>query len=213
MPVPNSTIDATSIANEILEGMGAAPINSLNEGSVSSGRLLAIWEIARRYLISNKIPWYFAESQQTLAKLAISGTPVPPVIPDYLYQYILPSDFLALTETVDSVDYLLQGDILLSSSDTLSIYYKKDVPVEGEWSPGFVQLFAAWVRYKVIYAFLSSNSARQESLQEFRLVEQDVATSEAQQKVYRRLPMDSQIRNSRFTYFGGRSVRGNYPRY
>jgi hypothetical protein len=146
-------ISKVSIVNQAFQELGADPIASFDEGSTNSILAKAVFDNARRRLLTEHT-WSFATTQLQLAREV--GEPIF----KFNFRYSLPSDMLYLLEVENGVDYDLLENSLFTNLETVKVSYVRDEEDVSKWSASFVEAMVAYLRYK--FAFAKTASAAEE---------------------------------------------------
>lgn len=148
------TVSEVSICNQALTELGADPIASLNEQTSRAIRCNAVFDNLRRELLA-VFPWSFATKRVELPQ----NTEAP--LFGYQYQYTLPSDCMYLWEVYEDENHQKVGNQIQSNRPTCKVTYIYDNADTAQWSPTFVSVFVAALRYKLTYSITNSGSEQE----------------------------------------------------
>lgn len=146
-------ISKVSLINQAYLELHADPIASIDQGSTNSILAKAVFDNARRYLLTQHT-WSFATTQLQLAKEATDP------VWKYKNRYALPSDMLYLLEVQNGADYDLLENSIFTNLNTLKISYVRDEEDVSKWSASFVEAMVAYLRFK--FSFAKTGSAAEE---------------------------------------------------
>lgn len=153
------------ICNSALFKLGAERISSLTENRKEAQLCAAQYNLIRKKLLRSH-PWNFAIARATLGQDA--DTPIF----DYAAQYQLPSDCLRVIRTANRTPFNVEGRLLLSDDQTVSIMYIKDVTDVSKFDPTFAEVLSYKLAEDLAIPLVQSVSLKQEmaraSLEELR---------------------------------------------
>jgi hypothetical protein len=155
-------ISKVSIVNQALLELNSDEIASFDEGSTNAKRASAIFDNARRRLLTEHT-WSFATTQLQLAKEV--ATPVW----GWENRFALPSDLLYLLEVEHGADYDLIENSIFTNQTTVKITYIRDEEDVSKWSASFVEAMIAFLRYKFAFGVTGSTNETQNSFQVYQL--------------------------------------------
>lgn len=163
----------TEVCNGALALLGEATITSIDQDNKAARLLKRVYDSVRKQtLLAHR--WNHATKR---AELAASAT--DPAF-GFLYQFPLPSDFNSLigvwndgldnrNYTSESDPYKVEGNYLLFDSSPAYVFYTADITDEGQWTPGFVEVFQHNLAIRIFYS-LTKGADRYRSLQQERAV-------------------------------------------
>lgn len=156
-----------AICNSALSKIGAAAIVSMTEGTRNANACNRQYAILRDALIRAH-EWNFAIKRVKLAQL--SGTPVS----EFDFQYQMPSDWLRTVDVTDNdaglgtVEYRIEGRIILSDANELWLRYVRQVTDPNEMPPDFREALAFMLGADLAVPIAQSNTLRQQMRDEFK---------------------------------------------
>lgn len=145
----------TSICNQSLARFGAKRINDFDDASDTKPEALycrLFFEQTTKALLKDHY-WPFAKARVQLAR----DTTDPPF--QYLYAYLLPSDFLRLIVFYNGSDhvtgkteysYELEGKRLLTDEEAVYLRYIRWLPDAGSWDALFTECFVLVLAKKLV---------------------------------------------------------------
>lgn len=166
----------TEICNLALMRLGTGPIESLDDTSKEARALKNCFELARDIVLRGH-PWNFAGKRAALARLSA----VPAF--GYAYAFQLPVDQLRVLGLVDesgkidpTLDYQIEGNLLLTNQTSASIRYIEKVTDPGRWDALFCSALSARLASEVAYHLTGSAAMKKQMMNEY-LVELGQARS------------------------------------
>lgn len=125
------------ICNMALSQFGIEPLTALDQETVAGKHCLTLWDTVRDTLLAAHF-WGFAVKRVALSQLDTT----PAFGFDYAYQ--LPADCLrVLLVEEDLKPYAIEGGMLLSDEDTVSVKYLAKITTPGNWPSYFATALAA----------------------------------------------------------------------
>jgi len=174
------------LLNDALSQIGASPIVSIDDGSVSANHCQRLYPALRDALIRSH-HWNWAMTRVELAQDAI-----PPVT-EFAFSYTLPADCLKIVEfagsnlrTPDSIPlldthgvflYKVEGRKLVTDYGTALIVYLARVTNPDLWDPLFYQVVATWLASKLASAIIKDDRKSSELLSKAVTVLMPLATA------------------------------------
>lgn len=150
------------ICNLALKKFSQETILSIDEDEGSAILLKQLWEPVRDRCLRMHT-WNFATKRQTLARLSDT----PDFEFDFYYQ--LPADFLREDRLYDNYHtYKIEGDRLLSNSESIKMVYIAKITDTAKYDPLFVDYFATELAADVARALSGSEDTTQRLKQEAR---------------------------------------------
>lgn len=150
-----------AISNVALSRLGANTINALDEGSVESNLVQALWDNTRTFLLRQH-PWNFSIKRAQLGQL------VTDPVSRYEFNYQLPSDHIrTLTVTAgtngnsDNFDYKIEGRRILTDQQFCWLHYVYDNTVVATWEFGFQELMATRLQMELAYPITKSAAVQE----------------------------------------------------
>ena len=166
----------TEIVNAALTLLGEARVLSIDDNTKPAREAKAIYEIARRSLMSS-YDWSFAKARAQLPALADA-----PAF-GYSYAYQIPTDCLRLVRVGDfymgadltdyrgapTEEFTIEGrQILTDEGSPLNVVYISDVDSPSVFSAPFVACFAADLAQKLAEPLTQSESKRDMAMAAFK---------------------------------------------
>jgi len=155
----------TSLCNQALGKIGATRIENVeSDTSIQAIQCRLHYELTRDSLLRSHW-WRFASDR---AKLESTDTP------DFEWDYAfdLPDDFLRMKSiyedsisTTNFRSYVIEGKLLLTNEDEMSIRYVKKVTDVTEFDPLFIEVLILQLALKFIGPLSGGNAKLQESIQ------------------------------------------------
>lgn len=144
------TASDVSICNSALIKIGADRISSLSEDNKRAQICKEQFEKCRDEVLQAH-PWNFALKRASLARLV----KVPAF--EYPHAFQLPLDCLRVVKTQDyNIQYKVEGDQLLTFSDSIQIQYISKVTDPTRYTPAFREALACRLAADIAYAIVQS---------------------------------------------------------
>lgn len=179
----SETLTETSICNMALGKLGATRINDVETDTSLQAILCRLHYEQTRDALLRSHWWRFATER---ADLVDSGT-----TPDFEwdYEFTLPTDFLRMKSLYEDRfsnenlrSYALEGSVLLTTEDEISIRYIKKVTDVTAFDPLFTEALVLQLALKMVGALAGGDANLQEVLQkELSVVMRQVKTLDAQE--------------------------------
>lgn len=147
-----------SICNSALIKLGANTITALTENSKEARLCNAQFETVRDRLLQAH-PW-----NNAIKRIALNTLTDVPVF-GYSYMAQLPNDYLRVLEVYPRVEYVIEGDKLLSNSDTMAIKYMHSATDPSKYTPRFAEALAYELGKELSYALIQSNTQQAQFMQ------------------------------------------------
>lgn len=155
---------AVSICSNALLMLGAQTINDLDEDLPRAQLAANLYESARDDMLRAH-PWNCA-----IKRVLLAPNVVAPAF-GYQFQFNLPGDYLRVLSVTSGravVDYLVEGQMILSDCASLELRYVFRNDVEATWDSALVDIMTLAMVARMAYAITSSTSeaqARQQALE------------------------------------------------
>jgi len=145
-------LSETKICNAALSKIGSQRLNDLDEDTTPQAiQCRTHYEMTRDFLMRSHW-WRFASAR---ADLSVSAD--TPSGDEWDYQFPLPNDFLAMKSVYENRfsnenlrSYALEGKMLLTNEDEMSIRYIKKVTDVTEFDPLFVEVLVLQLALKLV---------------------------------------------------------------
>lgn len=148
----------TKICNQALGRIGAKRINDFDSTTEDSGQFIQCklhFEPTRDSLIRS-YPWRFASGRATLSQVPDGDIPESEDF-EWEFRYHLPNDFMLMKSIFEDRvsrdnfrSYALEGDLLLTNQDEMSIKYVKKITDASKFDPLFVEVLVLLLADKFI---------------------------------------------------------------
>lgn len=140
------------IFNRALNLLGEPEISATTEDNKRAKALTSAWELLVPELMFTK-PWLFTVKEERIAQLDQDG------IINYGYAYRYPADAVVVLAPVgDTVIIKIQGDVIYSNTDGLTIQYVKEETDISKWSVGFQRCISYLLAIECCYKLIESNT-------------------------------------------------------
>lgn len=151
----------TAVANSALAKLGSARIVTLDDNTREARLIKEQFSKLRDELLRSH-PWNFAIGRSSLAVL--SSTPAF----GFTYEFELPADCLRVLETdSNDLEWQIEGTVLRTDDNAVSIRYIKRVTETGKWDANFSELLALRIAYDIAYAVTQSASLKAQLSNEY----------------------------------------------
>lgn len=140
-----------AICNIALTQLGANSINSLSEGSTESVTCNIYWDSARTSLL-NAHPWNFAIKRVELPRETTSP------LYEFKYKYTKPADCIRILQVFNDGEYRIEGNSIVTDSQSCFIKYVADITDTSAWSVGFKDAMVARMRFDLAYPLTKSSN-------------------------------------------------------
>ena len=146
----------TTIANRALSKLGQPRVSNIATANTKAARIIdEMYDVVRDAMLTI-IPWNFAVRRASLAPDGVAPAW------GWTYAYSMPSDFLSLVNIKDEPLYEFENKkIMTDEGTTLYIKYIAQITNTGEFSPLFVEAFAARLAYEACEEVTQSNTKKQ----------------------------------------------------
>jgi len=139
-------VSKTNICNISLRRLGCEPISSLSDNNKRAKVYNDLYDITRRDVLE-AFPWPFAKGR---VKLTAVVTPAVPF--GFSNEFTLPNDYIIAIKEFKGVEYLREGNFLLSDATELSLIYTKNIIDEDLFTPLFTKVFYLTLAIEASYA-------------------------------------------------------------
>lgn len=147
-----STISQVNICNQALIFLGEKTIIALDD-ETRQGELCSTFFDNTRDTMLRMHPWNFAIKRKALT--LDTNTPLY----EWDKQFILPGDYLRVINTSPiGIDYVVEGNRILTDESELSIKYIFRNVDYGSWSPEFAQLVAARLAVQLVHTITDKSA-------------------------------------------------------
>lgn len=154
----------TSLCNMALARIGNERIDNYDEDSVTAIHCRTHYEETRDSLLQSHW-WRFATARASLSE----DTETPDF--EFDHQYILPTDCLRVMGVYDTTaTYAVEGERLLTSDDSVDIYYVRKVTDPAQFSPLFIKTLVLHLAMDLVMPMSQNVVLRREVQDELREV-------------------------------------------
>ncbi len=168
-------ISDVSICNKALYLLGEDEIALLTDTTKQSRTCNVFFEPVRDALL-RQFPWNFAVKRIALSRL----TTAPSF--GFANQYQLPSDCLRVLEVQDSsITWKVEGRVLLTDYDSISIRYIQRITDPTQYDSQFVDLFSARLASEIAIPLTDSHTRQQEMMALYEMRLRAARSSDAQE--------------------------------
>ncbi len=164
------------ICNIGLSKVGNYQIVSLDDTAKAGVLCKLLYPTARDELLQ-RFPWTFANRVKALAKSSV--TPIR-----YTAQFILPTDYINNINAGATTDYKIayseiDGTVIMSNTDTLTIEYTGRVVDPDLYDPLFKDALACLIAYKVAYSLTGRRNIEETKGKEYEIAYARATINEA----------------------------------
>lgn len=174
-------MDNIGIVNLALSHLGAAPVQSLDEGSAEANAAKLNYDAARRSALRAN-PWSFALRTATLAKLEAAA-------PDFAHVYALPQTCVKALRLIaphktepGGEPFVIRGGTLCTDSVGASLEYVADITDPAEFDDLFVEVFSYHLASKLAMPVTGNGGNAQNFLQIARQLTVEAAANSARDR-------------------------------
>lgn len=173
-----ATITTIGICNHALVLCGASPITSLTEDSTNARALNAVFETARKSILT-ECRWTFA---LTRSSLATSSTTMAWLHDEEAYVYDRPSGALRIWQMSDiEAIWREEGNYIISNTASLGTLYTIDHSEVGLWRHRFVEAFIDKLCAEICFHILNSATKAEAFLAKYEKITLPKAMAEDSQ--------------------------------
>lgn len=141
----------TEICNRALNFLGQEPIVDIDSDGPQEVSLRNAYDFALEDSLRSHT-WNFAYKRASLARLDAAPTY------GYSYAYQLPSDFLKLRDTDDTLGHEIEGDQILSNNESMKIRYIARVTDTEKFDSSFANFLAVRLARELAYNITGESS-------------------------------------------------------
>lgn len=155
----------TDIANRALFKVGERRVSNVETTDTEAAKTInELYDTVRDTVLSS-YPWNFAIKRVSLAPDATAPAW------QWDYAYTMPADFLSLILVKDNPEYDFEGGkVLTDEGKTLYIKYIARIDNTGDYSPVFVEAFAALLAVESVEKITQSNTKKAALQQEYQQI-------------------------------------------
>lgn len=199
-----ATYTTVGICNHALVLCGASPITSLTEDTANARALNAIFETARKSILT-ECRWTFALTRSTLSTVATTALGF--LFDEESYAYTRPSDALRVWQMSDiEAIWREEGNYIISNTASLGTLYTFDHSEVGLWRHRFVEAFIDKLCAEISFMILNSATKAQAFLEKYEKVTLPKAMAEDSQTGTHQEVLDDYWLKSKYGD-GGNSAR------
>ena len=195
-----ATYSTVALCNNALVLCGASPITSLTEDSANARALNAVYEIARKSILT-ECKWTFSTTRTTIATVAT--TTIAWFYDEESYVYTRPSAALRIWGMSDI--YALwreEGSYLISDTAGLGAIFTFDQSDVSLWPPKFVAAFMDKLCSEVCYMILNSIQKAEAFLSKYEKISLPAAKTENSQTGTHQQVIDDSWEGAKFSNGG-----------
>lgn len=164
------------ICNIGLHRLGLDDIASLTDGTQKARLCAAAYPLKRRLMLEENV-WTFARKRVVLAPSTNSIA----FTSDFSFSFTLPADYIRMVNTEqEELDYLIEGNQLLFTQNSIGIRYIADITDPNLMSPLFIEALGLRIGHEVCVPLTGNIPLKETILREYLGVEARGATSNAQ---------------------------------
>jgi hypothetical protein len=143
-------VSQVSICNSAIFKVGGRRISSITEETKEAQVCNGLYEQLRDQVLRDH-PWNFASKRATLTPTADE-----PAF-EFDYEFDIPSDCLRILKTYpDDIDFVVEGDKILTNETELDVQYIYRHEDESDWPADFAEAFAWKLASELAYPLMQS---------------------------------------------------------
>ena len=174
------------ICNSALDKLGTQPITSLDDTTKESRLCNSNFPLSRDAVLAMH-PWTVATKRVVLAPL--TATPVF----EWTFQHQIPADslrILAVGESEIPVDYRIEGQVILSNTQTLEVIYIFRAEATETYNPSLAETIAGYLAWQISFSLTQSRTVKEEQETDFNILLQKAKSTDAQEEPSKELDVD-----------------------
>lgn len=161
------TITTTTVINKALRLVGAATVDSIDDGSNNALILTDIYDIALRSILS-ECKWNFATTRSTLS---VTGSALPWYDSGITTVYEKPADLIRIFDTDDDdATWHEEADYIITDTSGLGLRYVFYLDDPSKYSAEFLQAFIDRLCSDIAYAIVNSASLGEKYLTKYEKI-------------------------------------------